>query len=336
MKKMDFGRRRLRAFTLIELLVVIAIIAVLIALLLPAVQQARESARRTQCKNNFKQAGLALHNYHDTFKLFPAGMYWSNFPSGGLVGTPSSGSVNQMGPSWLVGLLPYCDQAPLYNQVNFSLAISDNANANVVKQVIPSFVCPSDSYNNVGNKCNQFGNAWARGNLGASGYGQYGQGNMSGAGPNDRGIFGMNGWNGMQQITDGTSTTVASWELRAGWTQGDPRGTWANGRAGGGLLMNCLNPDPSFGTTGDCYGINEGGNGHENGDDVWGNYTSNSAVGMGGWPNGDGQSGPKSLHVGGVHALLADGSVRFMNKNMNGLTMKRLIAMGDGQIVGDF
>ncbi len=331
---------RKRAFTLIELLVVIAIIAVLIALLLPAVQQAREAARRTQCKNNFKQAGLALHNYHDTNKYFPAAMYWSNFPSGGLVGTPSSGAATQMGPSWLVGLLPFCDQAPLYNTVNFNLSISDNANANIVKQVIPGFVCPSDPNNTPGNKCTTFGNSWARGNLGASGYGQYGQGDMKGAGPNDRGVFGMNGWNSIAQITDGTSNTIASWEVRAGWTAGDPRGTWANGRAGGGTIMNCLNPDPSFGTTGDCYGINEGGNYngscHDNGDDVWGSYTSNCAVGMGGWPNGDGQAGPKSLHVGGVHALLSDGSVRFITQNMNGLVMKRLIAMGDGQVVGDF
>src|SRR5436190_7695238 len=92
--------RKRRAFTLIELLVVIAIIAVLIALLLPAVQQAREAARRSQCKNNLKQFGLAMHNYHDTYKVFPSA-------SGGNGFSPHA------------RILPYMDQAPLYNTLNF-------------------------------------------------------------------------------------------------------------------------------------------------------------------------------------------------------------------------
>ncbi len=90
-----------RGFTLIELLVVIAIIAILIALLLPAVQQAREAARRTQCKNNLKQLGLAVHNYHDTFNGFQLGC--------------NATIVNGWGNSLWVGLLPYFDQAPMYN-----------------------------------------------------------------------------------------------------------------------------------------------------------------------------------------------------------------------------
>ena len=101
---------RRRAFTLIELLVVIAIIAVLIALLLPAVQQAREAARRTQCKNNQKQLGLALHSYHDTFKIFPPGQFnyfGQDLFSGGVYGGSRA--------CWMQQLLPYMDQAPLYN-----------------------------------------------------------------------------------------------------------------------------------------------------------------------------------------------------------------------------
>src|SRR5437879_165311 len=100
-------RRRRRGFTLIELLVVIAIIAVLIALLLPAVQQAREAARRTQCKNNMKQYGLALANYHDVYNMFPIG------GTGGCCARPPA-------LGFQVRLLPYIDQAPLFNQINFS------------------------------------------------------------------------------------------------------------------------------------------------------------------------------------------------------------------------
>src|SRR5689334_25410189 len=114
--RFEFGRRR--AFTLIELLVVIAIIAVLIALLLPAVQQAREAARRTQCKNNLKQIGLALHNYHDTFRLFPPGYVDRN-------GNPNLTPDNDLGPGWgwAAFLLPYIDQSPLYSPINFNVGV---------------------------------------------------------------------------------------------------------------------------------------------------------------------------------------------------------------------
>ena len=98
--------RKKHGFTLIELLVVIAIIAILIALLLPAVQQAREAARRTQCKNNLKNIGLALHNYHDVYSMFPPGTIAS--------------SRGGWGTSWFVRILPFADQAPLFNQMDFN------------------------------------------------------------------------------------------------------------------------------------------------------------------------------------------------------------------------
>ncbi|QDT25729.1 Type II secretion system protein G precursor [Gimesia panareensis] len=135
MRKARFTRH---GFTLIELLVVIAIIAILIALLLPAVQQAREAARRSQCKNNLKQIGLALHNYHDTHGLFPSG--WIGVQ-------PGVGANAQYGSGWGWGtmILPYLDQNPLYNQINFSLSINDPAQTpSIIDTSLTVFRCPSD------------------------------------------------------------------------------------------------------------------------------------------------------------------------------------------------
>jgi len=121
------------AFTLIELLVVIAIIAILIALLLPAVQQAREAARRSQCKNNMKQLGLALHNYHDEHLAFPMGTQWSNSK-----------------PNWRVALLPFLDQAGLYNQLDtvsgdFLSQPYSGANSILGGLLVDVYVCPSST-----------------------------------------------------------------------------------------------------------------------------------------------------------------------------------------------
>jgi prepilin-type N-terminal cleavage/methylation domain-containing protein len=126
-----------RGFTLIELLVVIAIIAILIALLLPAVQQAREAARRTQCRNNLKQIGLALHNYHDVHNTLPSG--WI----GAAGGVHDIAGNNNFG--WSVFLLPYIDQAPLYNQFNFNVGILDPVHNEERVQILPFFRCPSDT-----------------------------------------------------------------------------------------------------------------------------------------------------------------------------------------------
>src|SRR5229473_2794748 len=117
------ARRRI-GFTLIELLVVIAIIAVLVALLLPAVQQAREAARRSQCKNNLKQIGIALHNYHDTMNVFPPALISSGRCS------PTTNAVEcalyrpVLNTTGFVLLLPYLDQGPMYNAYNFNVASS--------------------------------------------------------------------------------------------------------------------------------------------------------------------------------------------------------------------
>jgi len=132
-------RRRRPAFTLIELLVVLAIIGILLALLLPAVQMARESARKTQCQNNLRQIGLALHNYHDSHTCYPAG--WIGVDV-------SSGTLNQAGLNgwaWGSKLLPQLDQGPLYNQIKFGLAMTDPGNAEIRLHPLPVFRCPSDT-----------------------------------------------------------------------------------------------------------------------------------------------------------------------------------------------
>ena len=123
--------RKRKAFTLIELLVVIAIIAILIALLLPAVQQAREAARRTQCKNNLKQLGLALHNYHDVFNTLPYGVRFS-------------ASGENWGSSFFLSLLPYVEQANAFNRVNMNNWPGWATNFPVYNNLdIPGYTCPS-------------------------------------------------------------------------------------------------------------------------------------------------------------------------------------------------
>src|SRR5579859_6029688 len=124
-------RKSRRGFTLIELLVVIAIIAVLVSLLLPAVQQAREAARRTQCKNNLKQLGLAMHNYHDAYLGFPMG---KNTTASGLTNFPAQARI-----------LPYIDQTNLYNQINFNVGPTNAANVLAYNTTLPAFRCPTDT-----------------------------------------------------------------------------------------------------------------------------------------------------------------------------------------------
>lgn len=134
---------RRNAFTLVELLVVIAIIGILVALLLPAVQAARESSRRTSCFNNLKQVGIGLQHYHDALKQFPSAYLVSpitNVPMG-----PPDPSTGDAGPGWgfLALLLPYSEQQPLYQALNFNLPCWSPTNAGPVQTIVPQYTCPS-------------------------------------------------------------------------------------------------------------------------------------------------------------------------------------------------
>ena len=329
--------RSMLGFTLIELLVVIAIIAVLVALLLPAVQQAREAARRSQCKNNLKQLGIALQNYHETAETFPPAGFWFNAggpSSGASLANTGVGNINGYGPSVFVMLLPHVDQQPLYDKFDSNLSISAAANAPIRGATIPGFLCPSDPYATSSNNLTRYTNG--TGNWGRGCYGPYigsGMTNFlttaySGLPTAQRGIMGQSGAARIAGVTYGTSNTLAFLELRAGPDANDPRGTWALTR--GISLGGCDN-------IGDCVTpINDPFNYDPNGanpDDVQ-DCSSNPTVGMKGWSGGDGQQGGKSMHVGGAQCALADGGVKFLNEKINIGVFRGIVTISGGETDG--
>ncbi|MDR3618359.1 MAG: DUF1559 domain-containing protein [Paludisphaera borealis] len=202
---MRIARRIDRGFTLIELLVVIAIIAVLIALLLPAVQSAREAARRAQCINNLKQIGLGLHNYHSANNTFPPGAAAS-------FNTVNNGCVAWAGWSAQAMLLAYMEQTPIYNAANFMLdpatdPYSSAVNATVRNTKIASFLCPSDGNAGQSNYNSYYG---SRGTTITAQYGVNGGSPPNcGGGQVTTGLFGYGTAYGINNITDGSSNTIA-------------------------------------------------------------------------------------------------------------------------------
>ena len=197
--------RKQRGFTLIELLVVIAIIAILIALLLPAVQQAREAARRSQCKNNLKQIGVALHNYADTNKVFP--------PSGAIrAGTIFTGNNG----SWSIHarLLPYLEGNNAFKRVNLSIAWDDSLNLGTQVSLlkVPTYFCPSDANDMA--RVNSSGQALIR----PITYG-FNMGTWliwdPATGQGSDGVFWMNSSTNPSSIRDGLSSTLGAAEVKA-------------------------------------------------------------------------------------------------------------------------
>jgi len=231
-------------FTLVELLVVIAIIGVLVALLLPAVQAAREAARRSQCTNNVRNVALAVHNYHDTNQKFPPAFLAMKDPSSGDLEKFGGTNINApFRPNWVIMILPFLEQQPLYDSFvldDFNVQISDEANRVARGTNLNVMRCASDPYGN--ELCSKAGGNWARGNYGINmmqdGDIWYYKAWDNNDGPGGRGFGPRKGISfinkslEMGQVTDGLSNTILLGELRVGLGPVDTRGTWAMGAAG--------------------------------------------------------------------------------------------------------
>lgn len=328
-------RYRKQGFTLIELLVVIAIIAILIALLLPAVQQAREAARRSACKNNMKQIGLALHNYHDQYKVFP---YSSSHDASLTAGSPPPAGQGLNHRGW-IGLLPLLDQAPLYNQFDPLGAAGSydrggvgmvgdpyaNGNAAIVSQVLEVLRCPSDDGNPLytGNSANYriSANAQANGLFGAKTNYDFSVQRYSSSmstwtnrSKPTRRLFGLHSSSRMRDMRDGSSNTVAvvegTLEVKNGVSN-----TWGYTKWVGNGIDLAASEGINFWTC--CP--------------WWSNPDSNSNSGSTrNW------GAPGSTHTGGCHVVLGDGSVQFLSENIDNTVRLRLAYIADGQPVGNF
>ncbi|RLS57849.1 MAG: DUF1559 domain-containing protein [Planctomycetota bacterium] len=339
------------AFTLIELLVVIAIIAVLIALLLPAVQQAREAARRSQCKNNLKQIGLALHNYHDTFNCFPISMSWGRID-------PGTDWDRRQAFSDKVYMLPYLDQSPLYNQTNWNDFPWNpwNTGSNLPQSSrLPVFNCPSNAFTNGNGSNGEFSYAI---NVGVINYSKDDINVISGTNARHNGFACYTNWPGesdsvvrMAHVSDGTSNTVAYSEF--GSVPCDPSSTgrksmqmhtWAEpGGANPHRLVrqHCLN---NVGHVGDCGRHNGRGSSWASSFIGFGSAYSHNmnpnekpcfATNQGDW-RGSTTMSSSSYHTGGVHGLMGDGAVRFLSENIDYNTYASIGTRNGNETVGEF
>ena len=297
-----------RGFTLIELLVVIAIIAILIALLLPAVQQAREAARRTQCKNNMKQLGLALHNYHDVHTAFPSG--WIAVDN-----RVQSAHDGLNGAGWGTMILPYIEQSALYNQFNANLAIHDPVNVPFINNVLPAWQCPSDpkpdkwQIEEEGSPGTVLAELPTANYIGVFGTEELdGCENAPGTAPvlangqcRGNGIFYHNSKVQMRDITDGTTNTFIIGERRTdtalGWFSTWP-GMVAEGEEAFQRILGSADHVPNDPVS------------HLD------DFSSN--------------------HTGGAQFVLGDGSVRFISENVDHALYQSLRTIQGGEIVGEF
>ncbi len=305
-------RRRL-GFTLIELLVVIAVIAVLIALLLPAVQQAREAARRTQCKNNLKQIGLAIHNYESSNRVFPpsstsafARGVW-NWPGAG----PNDRTIHLHSFASLV--LPYLEGTNIYNGIDYNVSSLAPVNRAMASQILPFYRCPSyagaefstDPYyvTTVGYDKFAIRNYVAIGAKTVVG--------LSGAIPAD-GVMFPGSKTGFRDVRDGTSNTVMIAETRE-----ESASVWIDGSSASVAARWLDLTSPAY--SGNTVSINH------------------TPYFPSVFPGSIGQNwGPSSFHTGGAHHLLCDGSVRFLSETMDVLLYDGLASRDGGEVLREF
>ncbi len=354
-------RRRL-GFTLIELLVVIAIIAILIALLLPAVQQAREAARRTQCRNNLKQLGLALHNYHSTFDKFPCANYFSSQDS---TGYRSSGVLTM--------LLPYIDQAPVYNQLDFNRRMLDQAPNNTIKNTrLSALLCPSELGWRGAEAGNNYVFCGGPSLFMISPNPAVGIGGPPGTqiGVNDQiGMFNMRRAINMRDLIDGTSNTIAASEALCG---DNNAATFAGmvsanvmqapadhvrGVAFPAGMTNTFPPQAVLNT----YGVScraavttpSAANHHSSTHREWINGAPGQTIFNTlnnpnsnnpdchectncSWYDSRGVWTARSRHTGGVTTLMGDGAVKFVSDNIDNATWQGAGGIQDGRVLGEF
>ncbi len=309
--------RSRRGFTLIELLVVIAIVGVLIALLLPAVQSAREAARRAQCTNNLKQIGIALHNYHDQHGVFAPG-YCSYYK---LDGSDPGVAEDDIGPGWAWGsmILPQLEQLAVYNAINFNLTMTYAANTTAQTIRFNSYLCPSDRMPQLVPVRDQ-SNTNTIYTVGCGNYvGMYGTGEVGEAPGRGNGTFFRNSRIGVQDIRDGSSQTFAVGERSHDLSYV----TWT-GRAVGGWLF----PTSTF----------EGGRNRFNPDPEESFTMVLGPVGLEHLPRTPNYPAAhvedyRSWHAGGVNFLFGDGSVRFVHDSINQQIYEALATRQGGEVV---